>query len=516
MIRKVTISARLAILITMMGILVIFTILSFYIGLKKIKTYYSEQFKTELLDTQKDKIKIGTHTIALTISNLIDGIDDETLKIKAIRNTIDAIRYEKDNSGYYFVYEGTVNIAHPNHQYHNQDLANLKDINNNYFIKEAYKNSINGGGFNNLVFKKPGKGDQPKIVYAEAIPNTNYWIATGVYLDNIEEAQQKISNKVNSITTSLIIKILIAIFIMLFLIALPLSIAIRRSIIKPIERAIKTTIEIANGNLNVELRDNFTDEIGKLHSAIRVMIEKLKSVLENVKLSSTIVFDNSSELNKTVEQMAIGANRQAATTEEISSSMSQIQENVKESSKNAILTNKISDIAANSTQESSVIILQVVKVINDINNKIGIVEEIARQTNLLAINAAIEAARAGQHGKGFAAVANEVKKLAEKSQEASKRINLLSTESSEIAENANNTLIALTPEIQKVSKLVNEISHSSSEQSDNINEITISIQDLDNVIQQNATSSEQLAAASDQLSKQAKSLQELINYFSFE
>jgi methyl-accepting chemotaxis protein len=497
-----------------MILLVFTTIIGFYFGLNKIKDFYSNQLKEELLLREKDKIKIGTHSVALTISTMLEGIESDDLKIELIRKTIDSIKFEKDNSGYYFVYEGTVNIAHPDHQYHNKDLSDLKDKNNTYFIQDAYKNCQNGGGFNNLIFKKPGKGDQPKIVYAESIPKTNYWIATGIYLDNIENAQMNINSKINEMTRTLIYKILLVIFLVL-LIVLPFSIAIRKSIINPIDRAIFTANEIANGNLNVELRDNFTDEIGKLHSAIRLMIEKLKSVLENVKLSSTIVFENSSELNKTVEQMSIGANRQAATTEEISSSMNQIQENVKESSKNALITNTISNKASQSTQESSTILLEVVRVINDINDKIGIVEEIARQTNLLAINAAIEAARAGQHGKGFAAVANEVKKLAEKSQDASKKINLLSTESSEIAEKANNTLIALTPEIQKVSKLVNQISHSSTEQSSNISEITTSIQDLDNVIQQNATSSEELAAASDQLSKQAKSLQELINYFNF-
>jgi PAS domain S-box-containing protein len=280
MIRKVKISVRLAILISMMVLLVFFTILSFYFGLNKIKSYYFNQLKTELFLTQKDKIKVGTHSVALTISNLVKGIENENLRIELIRNTIDAIKYEKDSSGYYFVYEGTVNIAHPDHQYHGQDLAHLKDINDTYFIQKAYENAKDGGGFNELIFKKPGKGDQPKIVYAESIPNTNYWIATGIYLDNVKESQEIIAGKINEMSISLLKKILIIIILTLLILALPFSIIVRRSIVKPLERAIKTTDEIAKGNLNVKLRDHFKDEIGIMNQSVNALIDKLNITAE--------------------------------------------------------------------------------------------------------------------------------------------------------------------------------------------------------------------------------------------
>ncbi len=159
---------------------------------------------------------------------------------------------------------------------------------------------------------------------------------------------------------------------------------------------------------------------------------------------------------------------------------------IKQNSDNARQTEKIALKSAADAAESGKAVSEAVVAMKDIASKISIIEEIARQTNLLALNAAIEAARAGEHGKGFAVVAAEVRKLAERSQKAAGEISQLSGSSVEVAERAGSMLAKLVPDIQKTAELVQEISAASKEQSGGADQINSSLQQLNQVVQQNA------------------------------
>jgi methyl-accepting chemotaxis protein len=211
--------------------------------------------------------------------------------------------------------------------------------------------------------------------------------------------------------------------------------------------------------------------------------------------------------------MSQGATEQAASTEEASSSIEEMNATIKQNADNALQTEKIAQKSAADAQESGKAVTDAVLAMKQIAQKINIIEEIARQTNLLALNAAIEAARAGEHGKGFAVVAAEVRKLAERSQTAAAEISDLSGSSMEVAERAGTMLAKLVPDIQKTAELVQEISASSKEQSSGADQINGAIQQLNQVVQQNAGAAEEMASTAEELASQADQLQNTISFF---
>lgn len=269
--------------------------------------------------------------------------------------------------------------------------------------------------------------------------------------------------------------------------------------------------EVANGDLTVQpkpLSDKDT-----LGVALQSMVERLRGVVTDALSASDNVSAGSQELSATSEQMSQGATEQAAAAEQASASMEEMAANIKQNADNAAQTEKISRQSAKDAEISGEAVNRAVDAMRTIAEKIGIVQEIARQTDLLALNAAVEAARAGEHGKGFAVVASEVRKLAERSQTAAAEISSVSGDTVKAAQEAGDMLQRLVPDIRKTAELVSEISAACREQDVGASQINEAIQQLDKVTQQNAGASEQMSATSEELAAQAEELQTSIAFF---
>jgi methyl-accepting chemotaxis protein len=233
-------------------------------------------------------------------------------------------------------------------------------------------------------------------------------------------------------------------------------------------------------------------------------IVKILGAIEN---ASDNVNSSTEQVASSSQQLSQGANEQAASVEETSSSIEEITATIRQNADNASQTEKIAVKSANDAKEGGEAVKQTVKAMKEIADKTSIIQEIARQTNLLSLNASIEAARAGDHGKGFAVVASEVQKLAERSSNAAKEISDLSNSSVDIAEKAGEMLGKLVPDIQKTAELVAEINAASGEQANGIQQINSAIQQLNTVVQQNASAAEELTATAEELSSQTESMQ---------
>jgi methyl-accepting chemotaxis protein len=291
---------------------------------------------------------------------------------------------------------------------------------------------------------------------------------------------------------------------------------ISKTISNGLSRANAAVRSVSEGDLTKLADITSKDEIGELLKDVNTMIERLRGVVGDALTASTNVSSGSQELSSSSEQVSQGATEQAAAAEEASASMEEMAANIKQNADNAAQTEKIARQSAKDAEESGDAVNRAVAAMQTIAQKIGIVQEIARQTDLLALNAAVEAARAGEHGKGFAVVASEVRKLAERSQSAAAEISEMSTDTVKAAQQAGEMLSRLVPDIRKTAELVAEISAACREQDIGASQINEAIQQLDKVTQQNASASEEMASTSEELAAQSEELQTSISYFRVE
>ncbi len=339
------------------------------------------------------------------------------------------------------------------------------------------------------------------------------------------------------------------------------------AIIEPINEISDVMSKVSKGNLNVSMKDHYKGDYLKLSNSFNITVFNLKSIVDeishvlkqisecNMDLDEVREYDGdfkliSDSLNSIIKELnnligdirnaservargsahvsegsmhlSQGASEQASSTEQLSSSITQIAHQTKMNATNAALANQLALEAKDNAVKGNQRMGDMLKAMEDINDAseniskiIKVIDEIAFQTNILALNAAVEAARAGQHGKGFAVVAEEVRNLAARSARAAHETteyiesSVKKVESGTmIANETASSLVSIVESSAKVAGLVGDIASASNEQASGIAQINIGIDQVSKVIQVNSATSEESAAASEELMMQAKLLNE--------
>lgn len=289
-----------------------------------------------------------------------------------------------------------------------------------------------------------------------------------------------------------------------------------RRIAQPLRAAARVADAISEGDLTREVAQEHRargDEIGLLSNSLAGMLDKLNQSMQAVAFGAASVASSASQLRASSASLSDGASSQASSVSEASAAVEQMTSSTAHAADGAQNTEKLALAAATGARQGGKQVAEMVTQMSAIAEKISFIEDIARQTNMLALNASIEAARAGQAGKGFAVVAAEVQRLAERSAVAASSIRELTQSSVRVASEAGAAIDRIVPDIESTAQLVQDIAVRAREISRGAKESSTAMHQLDEVVQQNAAAAEELSATSGALATQADELERVASHF---
>ena len=277
---------------------------------------------------------------------------------------------------------------------------------------------------------------------------------------------------------------------------------------------------LSRGDLTETISNDYEGIFGQLKDDSNTTVQKLKEIINQIKDATDSINTGAREIASGNNDLSYRTEQQSASLEETAASMNELTSTVQANTENAKQTNLLAIGAAEQADRGEVVVAQVVATMNDIKEAslkieeiISVIDDIAFQTNILAFNAAVEAARAGMHGQGFAVVAGEVRNLAQRAAISAGAIKNLIEDSvkkidtgSKLAAQAGSTMEEILGSIRGVSGMMSEITAASVEQSAGIERVNLVISQMDDMTQQNAALVEQAAAAAESLEEQAQNL----------
>ena len=509
-------------ILPLMLLLISLMLSSYYLESKNQQQNF-DSFKTKLISDKQNLLGTEVEIASKVVRyQLAQGTEQDAK---------DALRdLTFGQGGYFFIYDTNgVSVFHAllGDEIEGQNKIGMTDPNGKKIIVGLLDQARKGGGAFNYHFQKPNTtGLVEKMGYADMIPGTDWMIGTGAYMDDIDAELNKYRTTMQEHMND---KVMTLLLIALFWVVLTVICALiaANAMVKPIQGMVQSLDDIAKGegDLTKRLEIHTQDEIGQLGEAFNTFVSKLHGIIANVVDVTHDVKTASSDINtqtQLIEGKLLNHNHEtdlvataitemSATSHEVAQNTTQVAVSTQAATQDVARAQECVDISLSEVSklmgEINIAAKQVDSLSDQskkINSVLSVIGGIAEQTNLLALNAAIEAARAGEQGRGFAVVADEVRSLASRTQVSTLEI-------SEMLSELHNLVTAAVDAMQASQHSCNRSVESSRAISESLGAVTSSVTSINDMSTQIATAAMEQSSVSEEINRNVFAIQEIVN-----
>ncbi len=528
--------------------------------LKELGEREIEQTRSQLMENKRLALKEYMDLATSAVKPIYDaaGSNDEAAKQEAL-DVLRSLAYGEKNDGYVFVYnyDGTALAMRAKRSLEGKNLMDLRDQNGVRIIYDLIQRAKQGGGFVSYQWEKPSKKMAvEKLSYSVGFPKWNWMLGTGFYVDDVEDHIGEMIREVEeeiAKTMWFITGIGLALLVVFGIVATVFS----STLIQPLQQISDALQDMSkgNGDLTQRLQVNSKDEVGQLAHGFNGFIDKIHGLVGDVKRSVDELSSASHRMTDVVqsthnevsgqrgetEQVAAAIHEMAMAVQQVAESAAQAAEAAAEADGAAnegltIVSGTIESIGdlAEGVNSSADVIEQLHSDADQIGNVVNVIKDIADQTNLLALNAAIEAARAGEQGRGFSVVADEVRSLANRTQQSTEEIQRMieklqsgarqavnvmnssrdnTAETIDRAQRTSDSLGSITSSVGTISEMNTHIATAAEQQTGVADEVSRSIHQIADIAEQSHSNAEKLSTTALELAQLEQRLAGLVNQF---